>query len=91
MICHLAQSKESLEKVRKDFTDNLAKPALDEDPSLANTPKSDLLNKLLTIDSVQELEFTGMVVHETLRFRNTIPFSHYYTPTKDIQLGKYTF
>ena len=84
MICHLVQSTESLEKLRKDFSENLAKPALDEDPSLANTPKRDFLNKIVTIDSVQELDFTGMLVYEALRFRNSIAFTHYYTPTKDL-------
>ena len=91
MISHLASSKECLKKVRQDFEESLYKPAFEEDSSIANLPKHDLLAKLLNIESVQELEYTSMVVSEALRFRPSVPFSHYYTPTKDVTLGKYSF
>ena len=91
MISHLASSKESLEKVRQDFEEHVLKPAIEEDSSLGNLPKRDLMKKVLNVETVLDLEYTSMLVHETLRIRPSVPFSHYYTPTKDLQLGKYHF
>ena len=43
IISHLAQSKESLEKVRKDFEDNIYNLTLLEDPSVAKLSKDEFL------------------------------------------------
>ena len=91
MISHLASSKESLEKVRQDFEEHVLKPALEEDPSLGDLSKCELIDKLLNFETVLDMEYTSMLVSEALRFRPSVPFSHYYTPTKDMQLGKYSF
>ena len=91
MISHLATSKESLQKVRQDFEEHVLKPALEEDPSLSSLPRRDLLDKLLNVETVLDMEYTSMLVSETLRFRPSVPFSHYYIPQKDMQLGKYAF
>ena len=84
MISHLATSEESLKKVRQDFEEHVLKPALEEDPSLASLPRRDLLDKLLNVETVLDMEYTSMLVSETLRFRASVPFSHYYTPMKDM-------
>ena len=52
IIGHLAQSrsKQSLEKLRQEFTDCVLKPAIQEDPSIENLPQREQLNKIVTMD-----------------------------------------
>lgn len=91
LISHLTQSKESLKKVRLEFSEQVLKPALEEDASLASLPKRELLDKVLTLETAQDLEYMTMVMMEALRFRPAAPNSEFYTPKKTVKLGKYTF
>ena len=87
LISHLTQSKESLEKVRLEFSEQVLKPALEEDPSLASLPKRELLDKVLTLETAQDLEYMTMIMMEALRFRPAAPNSAFYTPKKTVKLG----
>ena len=51
VISHMAQSKESLQKVRREFSEQVLKPAIAEDPSVESLPKKELLDKVLTYES----------------------------------------
>ena len=90
IVGHLAQSrsKQSLEKLRQEFTDSVLKPAIKEDPSIENLPQREQLDKIVTMDSAQDLEYTTMVMMEALRFRPAGAQIH--TPKHDVTLaGKY--
>ena len=92
IIGHLAQSqsKQSLEKLRQEFTESVLKPAIQEDPSIENLPQREQLNKVVTMDSTQDLEYTTMVMNEGLRFRTATATGQIYTPKHDLTLaGKY--
>ena len=51
----------------------------------------DLLDKLMTLEALPELEYSGMVFQEGLRFRPSAPTSHFYAPKKDLTLGNFSF
>ena len=92
VIGHLAQSqsKQSLEKLRQEFTEYVLKPAIKEDPSIENLAPREQLDKIVTMDSAQDLEYTTMVMMEALRFRTAGATSQIYTPKQDLTLaGKY--
>ena len=66
----------------------MLKPALDEDPSLANLSHRDMLNKVITLESAQDLERTTMVMQEAMRYRPAVALGQLYFPKKDVTLGK---
>ena len=91
IISHLAQSKESLNKVRAEFDRFVLQPATEEDSSLARSSMRDLLDKALTTERAQDLEYATMVMLEGLRFQPSIPASFQYYAREDVTLGKYNF
>ena len=72
IISYLAQKKSqaSLTRLRQEFKEKILQPALEEDPSLASLPKRDLLNKVVTMEAAQDLDFATMVLQESLRFQS---------------------
>ena len=92
-MSHLAQSrsKASLDKVRAEFDRLVLQPAKEEDPSLADLPMRDLLDKVLTTERAQDLEYATMVMQEGLRYQPSSPMSFLYYAKEDVTLGKYNF
>ena len=80
-----------MEKVRQEYKEKILKPALEEDPSLANSPTRDVLTKLVTMEAAQDLEYTAMLLQEALRFRTATAASAFYIPRHDLNLGKSHF
>jgi len=62
ITAHLTQSRESRDKLRKEFKQVITDPAIAEDPSLANLSKAELLDKVVTLESAQDLEFATHVM-----------------------------
>ena len=50
-----------------------------------------MLDKILTMEKAQDLEFATMVMQEALRFRPPVHASHYYFLKDDCKLGQYNF
>jgi cytochrome P450 len=67
VIAHFIKNKDDLKKIRDEF-DKAKMEALKEDPSLADLDKEAFLEKFVTLERVQDLEFLNMVNMETLRF-----------------------
>ena len=74
--------------MHQEFTDKVLKPALHEDPSIANLSHRDTLNKVITLESAQDLEYTTMLMQEAMRYRPAASLSQLYFMRKDVTLGK---
>jgi cytochrome P450 len=69
----------------------VADPAIAEDASLANLSKREFLDKVVTLETTRDLEFSSHVMMEGLRFKPPAAQSMFYFAKKEIKLGKYTF
>ena len=85
----LTQKPEILAKVRKEYTEAVYEPAVQEDASLSSLPLRELLFKTVDLISVSELEYGATVIQEAMRICPAAPGSHFYEATKDLTLGKY--
>ncbi len=88
----MVQSSDSREKLRKEFKAVIVDPAIAEDPSLlVNVSKTAFLDKVVTLEASQEVEFATRLMQEGLRMRPSTAVSSIYIPTKQMKLGKYIF
>ena len=62
-----AQRNDIVQKVRKEFDDNIRKPALSEDPSLEQLSKADFLEQALNFSVAQDQEYLSYCLQEALR------------------------
>ena len=62
-------------------------PAIAEDPSLAHLSKAEILDKVVTLETSQELEFATRVMQEALRLQPSGSNSGFYFATQEIKLG----
>ena len=60
-----------------------------EDASLRNLEKKELLNKLITLDSITDQEYLNMVMQEALRFEAPVASATPVITLKDCTIGKY--
>ena len=63
----MTQRKDILAKLREEFEESVLKPAIVEDPCLDLLPLRNQLDDSITIDTVQDLEYTTMCLQEALR------------------------
>ena len=66
-------------------------PAIAEDPSLANLSSGEFLDKVVTLETTRDLEFSTRVMMEGLRFKPSAATSVFYFASQEVKLGKYTF
>ena len=90
-VTHLTQSPESVAKARAEFKKVILEPALLEDPSIADLPEREMLNKVVTSDAVLDLEYATHIMQETLRFRPSAGQGFIFYCKEDVKLGKYNF
>ena len=74
----LTQSKHSIRKVREEFEELIYKPLIEEDPSLASLPISELLDNHVTFEMTQDLQYVGMVIQEALRCQPPATYTTFY-------------
>jgi cytochrome P450 len=77
-----------LNRVRQEF-ETVLQAKFEEDPSLRELSRIDLINKVISLDVCQDLEYLNMVLMETLRYQ---PPATNCTPiwlTEDAKIGKY--
>ena len=67
-LTHFTQKPDSKKKIR-DFFKDLVQAAASSDPEVLNWSKSEKLKRLITFESVDEFEYLGHVLNETLRFQ----------------------
>ena len=67
MVSILTQRQDILSKVRQEFEDQVYKPAVATDPKLAELTRDEFLEKVVTMQVALELEYTTMVMQESLR------------------------
>ena len=61
-----------------------------DDPSITDLPKKELMRKVVTLDTIQDLSFLNMAMQETLRFQNPAAANTPVYFTKEgATLGKY--
>ena len=75
LISHLAQSKESLGKMRQDFVKNVYEPVIQQDPAATKLSRCDFLRQKLTFDVAQDAEYTTYCMKEALRYRPSVTMS----------------
>jgi len=63
----LAQRKDFVAKMRKEFTEKIYNPCIEEDPSLSSLSDKEVLDKIVEVDTAQDLEFTTMCTQEAMR------------------------
>ena len=68
-MSHLAQPryKDIVNKIRDEFDRKIRQPAIEDDPSLADLPLKEFLDRAVTTDRAQDLEYATMVMQESLR------------------------
>ena len=68
-MSHLAQPryKDIVNKIRDEFDQKIRQPAIEDDPSLADLPLKEFLDRAVTTDRAQDLEYATMVMQESLR------------------------
>ena len=87
----LAQRKDFVAKMRKEFTEKIYNPCIEEDPSLSSLSDKEVLDKIVEVDTAQDLEFTTMCTQEAMRVQPAAQYGHNYIPRHDLKLGKYNF
>jgi len=68
-LSYFSKNPEGLAKVRKEFA-AVGKEMITEDASIANLNKKDLMRKVVTLETIQDLSFLNLAMQETLRFQN---------------------
>ena len=87
----LASKQRILEKARAEFDEQIRKPAIEEDASIASLSTADMLDKILSYENTSELEYASMIMLEAMRLQPPAPNSQVYHVMKDLTLGKCSF
>ena len=58
---------------------------------MENLNMRDFLNKVIKFDVVNDMEYVSWVMSEGLRYRPSVPHSHFYYAKENVRLGKYNF
>jgi len=90
IIYHLIKDKTCLEKVRAEV-EKMMNRWKDEDPSLKDLKTSDLLDKKLTLEECVDLEYTGYVISEAMRFMTPVANASYNRCQADFKAGSINF
>lgn len=80
-----------MKRIREELAEKVFKPAIEEDPSLAQLSPEQLLQKTLTLETTLDLEYTSWVVMEALRICPPGPQASMMTCKKAIKIGSYNF
>ena len=59
-----------------------------EDSSIANLNKKDLLRKVVSLETVQDMSYLNLVMQETLRYQNPVAANTPVNFIKDGTIGK---
>ena len=80
-----------MQRVRDEFDLKVKKPAFEEDPSLATKPIGEVLKKLVTTTSIQNLDFIEWCMKEALRKDTPAQTTAHFEVLEDIKAGPYHF
>ena len=61
MLSYVSKNPDGVETLRKEFA-AAGKEMIKEDPSIANLSKKDLLRKVVTLETIQDMSFLNCVM-----------------------------
>ena len=91
VVTHLIKNKSHVEKLRKEFDEQVREPAIAEDGDKANMPTLDFLREHMHSDEAFLMDYCNYVMQEGLRLGPPIGQSTWMIATQDTSLGKYQF